>query len=68
MRNILIVIFSLLASTVHAHVGHLADAAGHDHWAIGAAIGAIALAGLLGALKGKAKDEAGPEDDEGEPA
>ena len=68
MRMMMIVMFSLLATTGQAHVGHLADAAGHDHWALGAAVGAIALAGLLGALKGKAKDDVEPEEDEGEPA
>jgi len=42
----------LSSSPALAHVGHLGDVAGHDHWVAGAAIGAAVLVGLWGALKG----------------
>lgn len=56
-------ILALLLSTASAaaHPGHIADLAGHDHWVVGAGLGAIALAGLVGWLKG-GKDT--PEDEE----
>ena len=56
MRAFLTLILTIMATGAQAHAGHLADVAGHDHWVIGAALGAIALAGLLGALKGKSDD------------
>lgn len=59
MRHALIPTLALLLSggPAFAHVGHLGDLAGHDHWVAGAAIGAAVLVGLWGALKGaKAKD------------
>ena len=44
-----------------AHVGHLGDLAGHDHWVAAGAIGAaIAVAGW-NILKGKKDKEAEPE-------
>jgi len=43
------------AGSANAHPGHLVDAAGHDHWVAGAAIGAAIAVGLWGALKGKRK-------------
>lgn len=51
-----------------AHVGHVADAAGHDHWVAGAALAAAAAIALWGALKGK-KAEASKDEpaDEQEP-
>lgn len=48
---------SIVASTAHAHPGHLAGLAGHDHWVAGAAIGAAIAIGILTALKGKKKTE-----------
>ncbi len=48
-----------------AHVGHLGDLAGHDHWIAGAAIGAAVLAGLWGAWAGKGEPE--PEASEPDP-
>ena len=70
MRQILTLALVVPAGGAQAHPGHIADVAGHDHWVIGAAIGAIVLAGVLGALKGKPKpEEAEPETEtEGEPA
>ena len=55
-----------LAAPATAHPGHLADLAGHDHWTAGAAIGAIALAGLLGLLKGRRDRDAEADTDEAE--
>ena len=51
---------------VSLHLGHLGELAGHDHWVAGAAIGAIAVAGLIGRLKGGRPaegDAASPEPD-----
>ncbi len=46
-----------LASGAQAHVGHLGELAGHDHWVAAGAIGAaIALAGW-NILKGKKDKE-----------
>lgn len=47
----------LLASPAAAHPGHIADLAGHDHWVLGAGLGAIAGAAILGWLKGGKRDE-----------
>jgi len=56
MRPLLSLCALLCAGPARAHPGHLADLAGHDHWAAGAAIGLAVVIGLLGALKGR-KDE-----------
>jgi hypothetical protein len=57
-------LFTILAGTpALAHIGHLADVAGHGHWA---AAGAIAIAlgiAALGARKGKSQDKDVTEDD-----
>ncbi|WP_293441642.1 DUF6732 family protein [Planktotalea sp.] len=52
----------LWANTAMAHVGHLADVAGHGHWIGAAALGAAIALGAWAASKGK-KDEASDEDD-----
>jgi hypothetical protein len=58
-----LVLFTLLAANPGlAHVGHLADVAGHGHWA---AAGAIAIAlgiAALGARNGKKAEDARQED------
>ncbi|WP_308915947.1 DUF6732 family protein [Jannaschia sp. LMIT008] len=46
------------------HLGHIEQAAGHDHWVAGAVIGAALAAGIWGWLK---KDDDAPEEPEGEP-
>ena len=43
----------VLPGTATAHVGHLGELAGHDHWVAGAAIGVAAAITLWGALKGR---------------
>jgi hypothetical protein len=71
MRLILTLLLAMAGSTAHAHPGHLADLAGHDHWVAGAAIGLAILTGIYGALKGKKETEAEAEaelEEEGEPA
>ena len=45
-----------------AHLGHLGDAAGHDHWGAGVILGGLIIAGVVGALKGENKDKS-PEPD-----
>ena len=55
----------LTAPAASAHPGHLTDAAGHNHWVAGIALGAAAIAIVLGALKGrKAKTARDPEPQE----
>ncbi|WP_299812854.1 DUF6732 family protein [uncultured Jannaschia sp.] len=49
--------FFLLATPASAHVGHLGEFAGHDHWVLGAGLGAIAGAAVLGWLKGGRNEE-----------
>lgn len=70
MRTLLLLLLSTGAA--QAHVGHLGELAGHDHWVAGAAIaGALALAAwqLLRGEREEAKGEAEPEAEaEGEEA
>jgi hypothetical protein len=69
MRILLTGFLVVLGSMAQAHVGHLADAAGHDHWAAGAAIGIAIAIGLAGKLRERAKardDEAVDVEDESE--
>lgn len=70
MRHLLTLILMLTGSVAAAHPGHWAEAAGHDHWIAGVAIGLAGLAAIWGALKGKKAEEdvAAEEDLEEEPA
>ena len=43
----------LSANPALAHVGHLGDLAGHDHWVAAGALGVAGLVAVWGALKGK---------------
>ncbi|MFZ3580600.1 DUF6732 family protein [Loktanella sp. DJP18] len=47
----LVLIFTTTSAA--AHPGHLVDAAGHNHWVAGIALGAAGIAIALGALKGR---------------
>lgn len=73
MRHALFAL-ALSAGSAAAHPGHVADLAGHDHWALGLGLGAIAGAAVIAWLKGGRRDEepeaADPEepDAEEEPA
>ncbi|MEM7242277.1 MAG: DUF6732 family protein [Pseudomonadota bacterium] len=60
MRVFALSVFCLATFPSFAHVRHLGEIAGHSHW-IG--LGAIALAGVLAAVKGtsKAKEPEEPE-------
>ena len=48
MTRLLIVLSWLIPSTAFAHVGHLGELAGHDHYVIAAAIAAAAGTSLKG--------------------
>ena len=61
MRRLLIVVLISAGSSAMAHPGHLADVAGHDHWAAGIAIGLAGSAAIWGALKGKKAQDADAE-------
>ena len=57
----------LLAAPANAHVGHLGEVAGHDHWTLGAGLGVIGAAAVAGWLKSRGK-KAEPEPEAAEPA
>lgn len=60
MMRILPLLF--LAAPAQAHTGHFGDLAGHDHWVMGAGLGAIAAAAALGWLKGRKAEQENAED------
>ena len=69
MRFVLTLLLLVVGTHAHAHPGHIANLAGHDHWIAGTAIGLAILTGIYGAVKGKKKTDAEPEiEEEGEPA
>lgn len=55
--HLILPLLVLLPTGALAHVGHLGEVAGHDHWVAGAAIGAAILVGLWGAWKGRKEKE-----------
>lgn len=63
MRLILTCLLTIWGGQALAHVGHIADVAGHGHWVGAAAIGLAVLAGLYGKRKGEDAVEAEEEDD-----
>ena len=70
MRVALCLILMFAADAALAHVGHLGDLAGHDHWVAAGALGVAGLVAVWGLVKGrkdppKAED---PKDDETAPA
>ena len=67
MRIVVILMASGLATPVFAHVGHLGEVAGHDHWIAlgGLAIAAgIAVFGARKKLKLKKPDDEAPDVEE----
>lgn len=65
MRNFITLVAVAVAGSASAHPGHLIEAAGHDHWAAGVAIGAAIAISIWGAIK--AKDADAESDAEAEP-
>lgn len=57
MKTLISLIALMLAGSAHAHTGHIAEVAGHNHWLAGVAIGAAAAIALWQTLKGKRKSE-----------
>ncbi|MEP3347295.1 MAG: DUF6732 family protein [Litoreibacter sp.] len=54
MTRVFITLTMLFSATsASAHVGHLGEFAGHDHWVAGAALGAAVAVSIWGVLKGK---------------
>ncbi|PWJ21962.1 DUF6732 family protein [Jannaschia seohaensis] len=47
----------LLAVPAQAHTGHFGELAGHDHWVLGAGLGAIAGAAAIAWVKGRRKKD-----------
>lgn len=69
MRLLTVMFFVGSSQAAFAHVGHIADVAGHGHWVGAAAIGLAVLAGLYGKLKDREEVEPdSDEDPEGEEA
>lgn len=68
MRHLMTTILILTGTGASAHPGHPELLGLHEPWMIGAGIGAIILAGLLGAKKGKDAEAGSEEETEGEPA
>ena len=62
MRLYLASLMIVWASTAVAHVGHVADVAGHGHWVGAAAIGLAVLVGLYGKLKDRDQPQEGETD------
>ena len=63
MRFALTCLLTLVAQSASAHPGHLVEAAGHNHWVAGAAIGIAIAVGIWGALKGDKETDAEIEED-----
>ena len=53
---------AVLPLSAAAHPGHIADAAGHDHWIAGIAIGLAIGLSLWAGLKGRKRDDEASED------
>ncbi|WP_439103732.1 DUF6732 family protein [Celeribacter marinus] len=62
MIRVLAFFFALFASPTFAHVGHITDVAGHDHWVAGIALGIAVGVAAWGAIKGAKEDKAQAED------
>ena len=63
MRFALTCLLTLVAQSAAAHPGHLVEAAGHNHWVAGAAIGIAIAVGIWGALKGDKETDAETDED-----
>ncbi len=66
MRYILPLITVFYANSALAHIGHVGDVAGHDHWGAIIAIGLAGAVAIWGAKKGKKKPESEAVQDEAE--
>ncbi len=66
MRIAFTLFLILTAQSASAHVGHLGEFAGHDHWVAGAALGLAILLGLREAMKGRKEDDEPAEEIEAE--
>lgn len=61
MKKLLTFLLMFSPSATLAHIGHLGDVAGHDHWVAGVAIGTAIGVAIWGALKGKPDEDASDE-------
>lgn len=66
MTRALTLLLPFFATPALAHPGHIAEAAGHNHWIAGVLIGAAIATAVWGALKGK-KEEATEAEADAEP-
>ena len=64
MRALILLPATLLPAPALAHLGHVAEAAGHDHWIALGALGVAVGVAVWGALKGKDEDAADAEETE----
>ena len=59
---------TFFAAPARAHPGHIAEAAGHNHWLAGVLIGGAIATAIWGAIKGKKQEpEAADPEHEAEP-
>ena len=69
-RPTVLILPALVPTGALAHVGHVAEVAGHSHWIAGAAVGIAVLVGLWGRRKDRKTEDrdedAAPESDEAE--
>ena len=56
LRTCIFIAFSLTPGAALAHVGHVGELAGHDHWIAIAAVGVAAAVWAAGKLKGEAAE------------
>ncbi|WP_075998140.1 DUF6732 family protein [Salaquimonas pukyongi] len=72
MRAVFFLILTIgWVGQAHAHLGHVGELAGHSHWvAVGAAVGAAAIAAWLGKRKLDAEEAEAEQaaEEAGEPA
>lgn len=64
--RVLLVALLLSPAAASAHVGHLGEVAGHDHWVAGIAIGAAVAVGVWGWWKGRKDEPAATAEDKGD--
>lgn len=64
MKPLSILLAIIAAGRAAAHPGHLAEAAGHNHWIGLAAIGTAVAVAVWAGLKGRRGDAAEPSDED----
>ena len=66
MKRLLSLLLIATPGAASAHVGHIAEAAGHNHWVAGVAIGAVVAVAVWGWIK-DSKDDGQPAEEDTQP-